>query len=211
MNPNDVITHDLTRMMLIFFHLMSCAVAIGFAFFADYRILRSRGLPTRHDVEIVQQVARFVTVALTALWITGAAIILLDFGHVPSMAEILQKPKLSTKMFVVSVLTLNGLALHSYALPRMGRLDLLCALIGGVSASSWMFAAFLGVAKPLGALLSINQFLALYSTTLLAGLLASSMVFRWQSRGVPTLSRPSRSRQKAQWNPMPHAHSSVVS
>jgi hypothetical protein len=180
MNLDDVIVHDLSRMMLIFAHVISCAVAIGLAFFADYRILRSRGTPTRHDVEIVNQVARFVTLALTVLWVTGAGVILLDFGHIPTLAEILQKPKLSTKMFVVSVLTLNGLALHHYALPRMGRMNLWCALIGGISASSWTFAAFLGVAKPLGSLLSIPQFLAIYSLVLLTGLLTACMVFRWQ-------------------------------
>jgi hypothetical protein len=200
MNLDDVIVHDLSRMMLIFAHVISCAVAIGLAFFADFRVLRSRGTPTRHDVEIVNQVARFVTLALIALWLTGAGVILLDFGHVPSLAEILQKPKLSTKMFVVSVLTLNGLALHHYALPRMGRMNLWCALIGGVSASSWMFAAFLGVAKPLGSLLSIPQFLAIYSLVLLTGLLTACMVFRWQRAQNDTVTtQKTRSRTSASW------------
>ncbi|MCW5615236.1 MAG: hypothetical protein KIT32_08965 [Rhodocyclaceae bacterium] len=168
--------HDLARMALVFAHVVSCAIAVGFAFFADFRVLKARGSLKPRDHEIVQQVAVFVVGALIALWITGAGIILMDFGHVPSMDEILARPKVAAKLFVVLVLTLNGILLHFYALPRLHRIDLVSSLIGGVSAASWVFAIFLGVGKPLAALLSPSHFLALYGFSLVLGVSVAAAV-----------------------------------
>lgn len=176
--PIDSTIHELARMLLIFAHVIACAIAIGFAFFADYRIIRSHGWPNRHDREIVLQVSRFVLGALVLLWITGAGVILLDVGHVPSMAELAQRPKLVTKLLVVCVLTLNGMLLHVYALPRLRQLDRIAVVTGGISAASWLFAAFVGVGKPLGALLTVDQFLALYALALLFGQLGAAHLYR---------------------------------
>jgi hypothetical protein len=83
-------------------------------------------------------------------------------------------------------LTLNGFLLHAYALPRLRRLDFLAALIGGVSASSWLFAAFMGIAKPLATLMSYNQFMALYVLALTAGLCSAALVFNRQQKKSST-------------------------
>ena len=176
MNLNPSTLHDLARMALVFAHVVSCAIAVGFAFFADFRILKARGSLKPRDHEIVHQVAVFVVGALMALWITGAGIILMDFGHVPTMDEILARPKVAAKLFVVLVLTLNGALLHLYALPRLHRIDLASSLIGGVSAASWVFAIFLGVGKPLAALLSPSHFLALYGFALVLGVAVAGSV-----------------------------------
>lgn len=170
MNLDSTTLHDLTRMALVFAHVIACAIAVGFAFFADFRVLKARGTLRPRDLEVVHQVATFVVVALLALWVTGAGIVLLDVGHVPSMDELLARPKVAAKLFVVSVLTLNGVLLHVYALPRMNRIDLASSMIGGVSATSWMFAVFLGVGKPLATLLSAGQFLLLYGFALVVGI-----------------------------------------
>jgi hypothetical protein len=188
----DTLFHDLTRMLVVYTHVIACTIAIGFAFFADYRILKAKGQMRNHDIEIVEQVSRFVAIALGALWVSGIGILLIDFGHLPSFNELMAKPKLAAKVTVVLVLTLNGLLLHNYALPRLHRLNFLVALIGGVSASTWLVAAFLGVGKPLATLLTYNQFMALYVLALMAGMGGASMVFSRQSKSAALL-------REAQW------------
>lgn len=189
MMPIDSTVHDIGRMLLIFVHVIACAIAIGFAFFADYRIVKSHGWPTRQDREIVQQVSRFVLAALVVLWISGAGVIVLDFGHLPSLTELAKRPKLVTKLVVVSVLTVNGLLIHAYALPRLRKLDRIAVVTGGISGASWVFAAFVGVGKPLGALLTVGQFLALYALALLIGQLGAVHLYR-QAHSVQPRNRP---------------------
>lgn len=182
MTLNDSLFHDLSRMLAIYTHVVFCALAIGFAFFADYRILKANGKLRNHDIEVVEQVSRLVAIALGALWVSGIGILLIDFGHLPSLNELIAKPKIAAKLSVVIALTLNGLLLHTYALPRLHRLNFLATLIGGISASSWLFAAFLGVAKPLATLLAYNQFMSLYALVLVVGLSGAAAVFGIQQR-----------------------------
>lgn len=181
---NPTLSHDLSRMLVVYVHVISCAIAIGFAFFADYRILKARGQPRSRDIEVVEQVSDFVALALAALWASGIAIVLIDFGHIPALSELWAKPKLMAKLVVVGTLTLNGVFLHLYALPRLRQINLAAALMGGVSAASWLFAVFLGVGKPLAALFTLNQFLALYALALLGGVGAASWVFRRHAAGA---------------------------
>lgn len=103
---------DIARMFLIYPHLIACCTAIGATVLADFRLVRSRGEPTPADVGLIKQMAGAVTVALAILWVTGAGIIWLDFGHLPSLYEIVAKPKLVTKLLVVVAFTLNGTLLH---------------------------------------------------------------------------------------------------
>ncbi|MBM3117143.1 hypothetical protein [Jeongeupia naejangsanensis] len=167
------------RLLLVYPHLIACCVAIGATVLADLKIMGQRTGPG--DRALLQLVSRVVLVALGVLWCTGLSIIVLDFGHWPGWQELIAKPKLISKLFVVCVLTLNGAALHHYALPRLlptsmeraklcrtQRLRLAC--IGGVSAASWAFAAFLGVARPLVGKLSTAGFLGLYLGALMVAL-----------------------------------------
>ncbi|WP_432722059.1 hypothetical protein R0381_001902 [Jeongeupia wiesaeckerbachi] len=167
------------RLLLIYPHLIACCVAIGATVLADLKIMGQRTGPG--DRALLQLVSRVVLIALGVLWCTGLSIIVLDFGHWPAWAELIARPKLISKLIVVSVLTLNGAALHHYALPRLlpasrdqallcrtQRLRLAC--IGGVSAASWAFAAFLGIARPLAGKLSTAGFLGLYLAALIVAL-----------------------------------------
>ncbi|BCL77400.1 hypothetical protein JHS3_31360 [Jeongeupia sp. HS-3] len=166
---------DTLRLLLLYPHLLACCVAIGATVLADLKIMgRRTGVGDR---ALLQLASRVVLVALALLWLTGLAIIVLDFGHWPGVGELVARPKLLSKLVVVMVLTLNGAALHHYALPRLlpatpehamlkrhQRLALAC--IGGTSAASWGFAAFLGIARPLAGKLSTGGFLSLYLVAL---------------------------------------------
>jgi len=92
---------------------------------------------------------------------------MLDLGGDLSLLP--TKSKLLAKLVCVTVLSLNAVLLHRFAFPRLMSGHslstsewslVLCA--GAVSTTSWLFAAFLGIAKPLAAMLSAGQFIGLY-------------------------------------------------
>jgi hypothetical protein len=116
-----------------------------------------------------------VGIALLALWATGLGLIALDTGFDP--VAIAAKPKLVTKLIVVTVLTGNGLLLHRFAFPALsGRafgstasLSLIAAL-GAISTVSWLYAAFVGSARLIAGMMNLEAFLALYGIGLVTGI-----------------------------------------
>ena len=93
------------------------------------------------------------------------------------LASMLAMPKLLAKVTVVGLLTLNGYYLHHRFFNRLGhavanfrRAVNLTALMAAVSGASWMFAAFLGMAKPLGKIFGYIDFMTLYATLLVLAL-----------------------------------------
>ena len=157
---------DLTavaRMGLILAHLLAFAAAFAAVAFGDFAIFRRR----RVDTELLTKAANAVTLALTALWITGFAVILLDTRL--DLALLWSKPKLLAKLSIVGLLTLNGIALHRWAFPLFSqpqddphRAAFLPAVLGAVSATTWTFAAFVGVGKAVAPALGFTGFLVLY-------------------------------------------------
>ena len=87
---------------------------------------------------------------------------------------------MSPKLVIVTILTLNALLLHSVVLPRVtsrvgqplfetsfGRLPTMSTLLGAVSAVSWLFAAYLGVARELNGQMNLIPILGSYLAALL--------------------------------------------
>ncbi|MCW3780245.1 hypothetical protein [Defluviimonas salinarum] len=77
------------------------------------------------------------------------------------------------KITVVAVLALNGAALHWILFPMLKgprggsrRCAVPACLLGAVSSVSWLYASFLGVAKPLASALGLSGFLGLYALAL---------------------------------------------
>ena len=70
------------------------------------------------DRRLLRRASGWVVKALVlVLWVTGLIIIGLDTGF--DLAVLFTKGKLLAKFSVVALLTLNGLALHKWALPRL--------------------------------------------------------------------------------------------
>jgi len=169
--------HELVRSVLIFLHL-ACLIAAGISIaFGDYAILRHR--PVNRDLMIKS--SRAVAWSLLALWMTGLSVIALDMSTVA--LSLAKAPKLQAKLTVVSILSLNGFLLHRYTLHALGESkqptesDLrLAAILGAVSAASWGYAVFLGVAKAWTPILGYNGFMALYALGVLGGIAVS---LRW--------------------------------
>jgi hypothetical protein len=178
-------THELVRSLLIFMHL-AAMIAAGISIaFGDYAILRHR--PVNRDLMV--KASRAVTWSLVALWITGLSIISLDMATVS--LTLAKAPKLQAKLAVVVLLTVNGFLLHRYTLTALGgrkrpteQQVKLAAILGAVSATSWGYAMFLGVAKVWAPILGLSGFMVLYGLGLTGGIAVS---LRWVR---PMLMRP---------------------
>lgn len=91
-----------------------------------------------------------------------------------NLAVLAERPKLIAKLVCVLVLTINGLALYLYAMPRITAQRPLAAaerygmaVLGAVSTASWLMAAFIGAGRPLAAW-PLGHVLGLYAAVLLA-------------------------------------------
>lgn len=160
----------LLRLLCLYAHLIACCFAICYVLSADLKILK--GTLSRSEMELT---AHRMSQLLLALWATGVPMVLIDLGG--DLTLLFSKPKLVTKITCVGVLSLNALVLHRFAFPQLMSGEslssrnwnlIMCA--GAVSTTSWMFAAFLGIAKPLATVLSVGQFLGLYLLVLVGAL-----------------------------------------
>jgi hypothetical protein len=156
----------MARASLIYLHLLAFAAAAVAITFGDFAIFAGR----RVNAELLKHASRIVSLALAALWATGMTIIWIDTQF--ELGAIAGQPKLLSKLTVVSILTANGVLLHWLAFPLItrthddaARAALLPAMLGGVSAATWGYAAFLGVAKPFAPLGYVGL-MALYSVAL---------------------------------------------
>lgn len=168
-----------SRMFMIYLHLLALAGAASAVALGDYAIFARE----RIDSALLQRAAAFATIALAVLWATGAAIIILDLGV--DFDALFGKPKLLAKLTVVAVLTINSLALHLVAFPtfRSDHEDALKAataptIFGAVSAASWIYAAFIGVAKPLTSAFGYSGFIALFIVILVCAITMAVVLVR---------------------------------
>lgn len=197
---NQPHAYELVRSLLIFMHL-AAMIAAGISIaFGDYAILRHR--PVNRDLMV--KASRAVTWSLVALWVTGLSIISLDMSTVA--LTLAKAPKLQAKLTVVLILTANGFLLHRYTLTALGGRQRpseqqvrVAAILGAVSATSWGYAMFLGVAKAWAPILGATGFLLLYALGLAFGIAVS---LRWvrpmlmrHSPAEPARSSRQRSRQ----------------
>jgi len=151
------------RMGLILGHLLAFALAaVGIAL-GDMALFRKR----RVDADMLVTSQTVVKWALYALWATGLAVIWLDTRFDP--AVLATKPKLLAKLTVAIALSANGWLLHKVVFHRFTfaqndpeRAAVLPAIAGAISASSWLFAAFVGVGKAVAPALGFTGFIVMY-------------------------------------------------
>jgi hypothetical protein len=164
---------------VLFAHVIAFAITLSAVLREDMRWLRHRRIePAR-----LQHTMRTVTIGLVALWLTGLALWALT--PAPGHQALAWNAKLSAKLVVVSLLTLNGWALHAWVFPALQEQSLmdnlarrLPAMLGAFSSASWVYASFVGVARPLSGVLSFADFMALYAISLGLALLLALRVWR---------------------------------
>ena len=186
---------DFARLGVVFIHLIACCVAIGVVLTSDVKMvqqLRSLDPAAAVDREHLVEMQRLVVVALVALWISGAALVILDV-YLKGL-QYMANPKIQAKIGVVAMLTLNGVLLHHRVLPWMKRTGsllklsfgqtVLAVFAGSVSAVSWFYAALLGIGRPLSWKYSLLQLVAFYPALILGGFVAMMSLALWSKSRI---------------------------
>jgi hypothetical protein len=148
---------------VLFIHLVAFALTLSAVLREDLRLLATR----RIDAPRLVRTARAVSIGLAVLWSSG--LVLVALGAATSTGPWLPSAKLQAKLIIVSVLTLNGWALHAWVFPRLWgvavRIDHRlwpAATLGAISSASWVTASFVGAARLVSPWLSLAGFMALY-------------------------------------------------
>ena len=181
---------ELTRLAIVYIHLIACCVAIGLILTSDIAMVKqllqgdSAGLSDHKHMDSLQKT---VSRALVMLWVTGVAIIAMDvsakdWGYFAN-------PKIQAKISLVVLLTINGVLLHKAVLPLLHkagsllnltvRQRLLALFAGALSAVTWFYAAFIGVGRPLAWKYSLVELLAAYPLLIVGAFCAMLALTAW--------------------------------
>lgn len=174
---------EFVRLGVVYAHLVACCVAIGLVLTSDIAMVKNllKGkVFSEHDNAHLESLQTSVVVALIALWVTGVAIVGIDY--LEKGVEYFKNPKLQAKVIIVMLLTYNGILLHRLVLPAMQKAGsllklefsarMLALFCGSLSAVSWMYAALLGVGRPLAWKYSLSELLMAYPLLIALGFLA---------------------------------------
>lgn len=156
---------------ILYVHLLAVSISLGILLQQDFALWRSRNRRlTPTEVLALKNTTSIIFVALSVLWLTG--FILITLGYLQASQTYFSNEKLWAKLSVVGILTLNGWFLHQYSFPRIignsGILQLpdperkLIACSGALSTTSWLFACYLGIARPWNFTHSYQEIIALY-------------------------------------------------
>lgn len=185
------------KTLIVYIHLLAACVAIGVLLIQDVAIMRSKGAPLNTDAanELIRS-ARIVSVALLCLWSSG--ILLFATGYIENPQQYITNQKLWSKFAVVSILTINGLFLHFYSFPKVISINgllgfglveqVLVTLSGAVSSVSWLFACYLGVARPWNNTVEFSFIMSVYLAFLIPAIFFSFEFLRFIRRGSASMS-----------------------
>ncbi|NJM30206.1 MAG: hypothetical protein HC855_08960 [Rhizobiales bacterium] len=155
-------------------HVGGLVMGFGGAALADYMLFtRCISRPvTQGAVNYIHFLSRIVACGLGILWISGLMLVWLRIQTTPEFAA---NPKLWAKITIVSILTVNGIVIHKFALKRLehsigrryfdgaGALEtaglMLCA---SISSMSWMVPFLLGMLPELNYVAPAAHILAVY-------------------------------------------------
>lgn len=184
---------ELTRMGIVYVHLIACCVAVGLILTSDVAMIRNllRGEATEPDhSRHLEQLKKSVSLALIVLWVSGIGIVGLDYAG--KGMEYFLNPKLQAKVTIVILLTLNGFLLHNTIMPTLQKagsllnltpnLRTLALFAGSVSAVSWFYAAMLGIGRPLAWKYSLTELMAAYPLLIATGFLGMQLLCNWAER-----------------------------
>ena len=182
------------KTLIVYSHLLAACVAICILLIQDLALAKSKGSPlSAGAIKDLTKSAEIMFIALVVLWISGLALVLL--GYLENPQQYLMNEKLWAKFTVVSVLTLNGVALHYFSFPRVtsrrGLLGLptfeqvLVTLTGALSSVSWLFACYLGIARPWNYTVDYSFVMFIYSGLLVGAFIVAGEVLRAMRRAEP--------------------------
>lgn len=176
--------------ILVLGHVLALALGLGAALLADWIVLRKLAFGTvgQRAAQQLIDLSHAVCAGLVLIWITGALLVADNALNAPAS---IMNQKLWAKLAMVVALTLNAVLLHRIVMPMVtrrvgqplfgaafGRLAMVSTLLGSVSIVSWMFAAYLGVARELNGRENLVPILVSYLAVLLLAW-ALALVLLW--------------------------------
>ena len=188
----------LVHQLLLFIHLLIFALAVSEVLRGDLHLMKHRTL----DPDWLRRISRHILALLALLWLSGVA--LCAVSAEPNLSALVNSPKLATKLFVVTVLTLNGVLLHSIAFPmllrRVSGAAAVASMLGAISTGSWLYASFVGVSRVIAPETTMALYVSLYGLVLSGGIIIALIVARPQIRKMlgtttthPESEQPARS------------------
>ncbi len=182
------------KTLIVYAHLLAACVAVGILLIQDLALAKSKGSAlSATAIKDLTKSAEIMFIALVVLWISGLTLVLL--GYLENPQQYLMNEKLWAKFTVVSVLTLNGIALHYFSFPRVtsrkGLLGLptfeqiLVALTGALSSVSWLFACYLGIARNWNYTVDYSFVMFIYSGLLVIAFIVAGEVLRAMRKAEP--------------------------
>lgn len=166
----------MVKLLVCYVHLLATCIALGSVVVTDWWLFKGRLHQLRAGARgRLIFTTRVVQAALVVLWITGIALVWLSYLENPLT---LLNQKLWGKIAVVIALSFNGLVLHRAVFPRLindqlsfsdltNKQQREFAALGAVSSASWLFAAFIGVARQWNFAVTYTAILALYFCVLI--------------------------------------------
>jgi hypothetical protein len=184
------------KTLLVYAHLLAACVSVGILLIQDSALAQSRGKAlSATAIKDLTKSAEIMFIALIVLWISGLALVLL--GYLENPQQYLMNEKLWAKFTVVSVLTLNGILLHYFSFPRVtsrrGLLGLptfeqiLVTITGAISSTSWLFACYLGIARPWNYTVDYSFVMFIYAGFLIAAIIVAGEILRLMRAPEPPL------------------------
>ena len=183
-------------------HLCGLVLGVGAATLLDLIIARfilMRGISFEH-VYIVDFSSKIVTIGLVLLWVSGIGF-LFHYGIFEPAK--LENPKVWAKIAIVAVLSVNGLLVHYFVLPRIrdqvgkrlldGLSPFDCSLVlfaGTVSAISWYVPLILGAIPQLNYVVPAEVILSSYALLLIAvnTIIQGAIVIFFRGVTIPAVS-----------------------
>lgn len=178
------------RLLLVYGHLLLCAFALVEVLSADWRLLHMQ-----ISARLLRRTHRHIVWLLAGLWVSGAAIVAVD--GLPVLAN----GKLVAKLTCVSLLTVNGVFLRCWCLPRLvndrplRRAESWVLMsCGATSTTCWLMAGFYGVARPLASFSPAFNLLLLGAALAVAWAVALMLSTRLRQgrQPLPGSARPQR-------------------
>jgi hypothetical protein len=173
------------KVLVVYAHLIATCLAIGTVLTLDWRLFRARErVLGADDISRLRCTQTIASASLVFLWVSGLLLVWLGYAEQP--AQYLTNQKLWAKVAVVMILTINGILLHGIAFPKIKTGTVLMQLaastrmtfatMGGVSSVSWLFAAFLGIARPWNYTISFSLVIGIYGGLLLLAVAAGAVL-----------------------------------
>ncbi|WP_188150208.1 DUF2214 domain-containing protein [Teredinibacter waterburyi] len=189
------------KTLVVYMHLLSACVAVGSLILQDLGLWRTRARSlTENEIGELTKTAQVITLALVLLWISGLALV--GLGYLANPEQYLLNEKLWAKFTVVVILTLNGVFLHYYTFPKISSGKVFISmqsterfgvvLTGCISAVTWLFACYLGIARPWNYTLDYASIMTLYAGILAVAFVGGHEMVRFSGRSFAnSMAQPS--------------------